>query len=55
MDKLYLKGLALKTTIDCLDWEKQLLQTVAVDIEMGIDCRARDCVTNYDKQIIDFF
>ncbi|HLF67430.1 MAG TPA: dihydroneopterin aldolase [Gammaproteobacteria bacterium] len=38
MDKLYIQGLALKTTIGCLAWEKQLLQTVIVDLEMGVDC-----------------
>jgi 7,8-dihydroneopterin aldolase/epimerase/oxygenase len=39
MDKLYIKNLTLKTTIGCHDWEKQLLQTIIVDIEMGIDCK----------------
>lgn len=39
MDKLYIQGLQLHTTIGCLAWEKQILQTVVVSLEMGIDCQ----------------
>ena len=38
MDKLFIRGLQLKTTIGCLNWEKQILQTVIIDLEMGVDC-----------------
>ncbi|MGA2654677.1 MAG: dihydroneopterin aldolase [Gammaproteobacteria bacterium] len=40
MDKLYIQSLQLHTTIGCLTWEKQILQTVMVDLEIGIDCTA---------------
>ncbi|MFA6036489.1 MAG: dihydroneopterin aldolase [Legionellales bacterium] len=39
MDKLYIRELVLNTTIGCLAWEKQMLQTVIVSLEMGIDCK----------------
>ncbi len=39
MDKLYIQSLLLHTTIGCLTWEKQILQTVIVSLEMGIDCK----------------
>lgn len=39
MDKLYIHQLTLNTTIGCLTWEKQILQTVIISLEMGIDCK----------------
>ncbi len=53
MDKLFLQGLQLKTTIGCLEWEKQLLQTVIVDLEMGIDC-ARISLNDAIEATIDY-
>ena len=37
MDKIFLKGLKLKTRIGLFDWEKQIDQIINIDIEVGTD------------------
>ncbi len=39
MDKLYINSLTLQTTIGCLAWEKQILQSVIISLEIGLDCK----------------
>lgn len=51
MDKLYLQGLQLRTTIGCLSWEKKILQTVVVSLEIGIDCQKISVVDSIDAAI----
>jgi len=55
MDKIYIRELKTEAIIGIFDWERQVKQTVIVDIEMGIDIRkaARsdsiDDTMNYKK------
>jgi dihydroneopterin aldolase len=55
MDKIFIRELKTETIIGIFDWERQVKQTVIVDIEMGIDIRkaARsdsiDDTMNYKK------
>ena len=55
MDKIYIRELKTEAIIGIFDWERQVKQTVVVDIEMGIDIRkaARsdsiDDTMNYKK------
>jgi dihydroneopterin aldolase len=39
MDKIFIRELKTETIIGIFDWERQVKQTVIVDIEMGIDIR----------------
>lgn len=43
MDIVYLKDLRIKTVIGVYAWERQLKQTVVVDLEMGTDIRPAGC------------
>jgi dihydroneopterin aldolase len=40
MDIIYIKDLSIDTVIGVYDWERQLKQTVVLDIELGTDIRA---------------
>ncbi|MGH8610727.1 MAG: dihydroneopterin aldolase [Gammaproteobacteria bacterium] len=40
MDIVYLKDLRIKTVIGVYAWERQLKQTVVLDLEVGTDIRA---------------
>lgn len=35
MDKVFIKGLSIQTTIGFFDWEKQIKQTLVIDLAMG--------------------
>lgn len=35
MDKVFIKGLKIQTTIGFYEWEKQIKQTLVIDVEMG--------------------
>lgn len=37
MDKVFIKGLSIQTTIGFFEWEKQIKQTLVFDLEMGWD------------------
>ncbi|MDX1481778.1 MAG: dihydroneopterin aldolase [Woeseiaceae bacterium] len=37
MDKIYLTGLQIETIVGIWDWERQIPQTVVIDLEMGAD------------------
>ncbi len=39
-DKVFLRELAIECVIGFLDWERLVKQTVYLDIEAPIDCRA---------------
>ena len=39
MDKIFLRGLEVQTVIGIWDWERQIKQTVRVDLELGTDVR----------------
>ena len=35
MDKVFIKGLKIQTTIGFYEWEKQIKQTLVLDLDMG--------------------
>ncbi|MCP4001353.1 MAG: dihydroneopterin aldolase [Gammaproteobacteria bacterium] len=37
MDIVFVKDLRFKTIVGCWDWERQMPQTVSIDLEMGWD------------------
>lgn len=37
MDKVFIKGLSIQTTIGFFEWEKQIKQTLVIDLTMGWD------------------
>jgi len=37
MDIVYIRGLAVETVIGIYDWEREIRQTVNLDIDMGFD------------------
>jgi dihydroneopterin aldolase len=37
-DKIFLRGLAVDCIIGFIDWERQVKQTVLIDLEMPVDC-----------------
>lgn len=39
MDIVYIRGLEVQTVIGIYDWEKEIKQTVTIDLEMGCDIR----------------
>ena len=39
MDIVYLKDLKIETVIGVYDWEREIRQTVILDLEMGFDIR----------------
>lgn len=39
MDKIFLRALKTEAIIGIYDWERQVRQTVVVDLEMGVDVR----------------
>ena len=39
MDKIFLKELTTETVIGIFDWEREVKQTVAIDLEMSADIR----------------
>lgn len=40
MDLIYLRDLRIDTVIGIFDWEREIRQTVVIDLEMGTDIRA---------------
>ena len=39
MDKIFLKELTTETVIGIFDWEREVKQTIAIDLEMAADIR----------------
>lgn len=37
-DTVFLRGLAIETTIGFIDWERLVKQTVVIDLELPVDC-----------------
>ncbi|MBC8519472.1 MAG: dihydroneopterin aldolase [Gammaproteobacteria bacterium] len=63
MDIVYIKDLQIKTVIGIYDWEREIKQTVSIDLEMGTDiCKAAESDTiehtldykSVSKRIISF-
>lgn len=37
-DRVFLRGLAIQTTIGFIEWERHVKQTVVIDLEIPVDC-----------------
>ena len=37
-DRIFLRGLAIQTTIGFIEWERHVKQTVVIDLEIPVDC-----------------
>lgn len=55
-DRVFLRGLAIQTTIGFIEWERHVKQTVVIDLEIPVDCeraaRADDVVDTVDYKRI---
>lgn len=39
-DTIFLRGLTVECVIGFIDWERRVKQTVAIDMELPVDCRS---------------
>ena len=39
-DRVFLRGLAVDCVIGFIEWERRIRQTVVIDLELPVDCRA---------------
>lgn len=51
MDKVFIKGLSIQTTIGFFAWEKQIKQTLVIDLAMGWDIRPAALNDELDKTL----
>ena len=51
-DTVFLRGLAIETTIGFFDWERHVKQTVVIDLEIPVDC-ARAAASDSVKDTVD--
>lgn len=52
-DTVFLRGLAIETTIGFFDWERHVKQTVVIDLEIPVDC-ARAATTDSVNETVDY-
>jgi dihydroneopterin aldolase len=52
-DRIFLHGLTADCIIGFIDWERRVLQTVVVDLEMPVDC-ARASLTDEVADTLDY-
>jgi len=52
-DTVFLRGLAIETTIGFFEWERHVKQTVVVDLESPVDC-ARAAASDAVKDTTDY-
>jgi len=53
MDIIYLRDLRVETVIGIYDWEREIRQTVVIDLEMGADIR-RAAETDAIEDTLDY-
>ena len=53
MDLIYLRDLRIETVIGIFDWEREIKQTVVIDLEMGADIR-RAAETDAIEDTLDY-
>jgi dihydroneopterin aldolase len=51
MDKVFINGLNIQTTIGFFEWEKEIKQTVVIDLIMGWDIRPAALNDELDKTL----
>jgi dihydroneopterin aldolase len=52
-DVVFLRGLAIETTIGFFEWERHVKQTVVLDLEIPVDC-ARAAASDSVKDTVDY-
>ena len=52
-DIVFLRGLAIETTIGFFEWERHVKQTVVLDLEIPVDC-ARAAGSDAVKDTVDY-
>ncbi len=53
MDNVFIKELQLSAIIGCLNWERKIKQTLLLDLELAVDCKAIS-LTDDLKDAIDY-
>lgn len=53
MDKIFLRDLRIETVIGIFDWEREIKQTVVLDLEMGTDV-ARAAASDHIDDALDY-
>ena len=53
MDRIFLTGLTTEAIIGIFDWEREVRQTIAVDLEMSADIR-RAAATDHIDDTLDY-
>ncbi|MBV0934480.1 dihydroneopterin aldolase [Marinobacterium weihaiense] len=51
MDIVYIRELEVETVIGIYDWEREVRQTVSLDLEMGTDIRAAAATEDIDNTL----
>lgn len=51
MDKVFIKGLSIQTTIGFFQWEKEIKQTLIIDVAMGWDTSKAAVNDELDKTL----
>ena len=51
MDKVLIRGLTIDTVIGIYEWEKQIHQTLVIDLDMAWDNRAAAAADDYSKAL----
>lgn len=52
-DVVFLRGLAIETTIGFFEWERHVKQTVVLDLEIPVDC-ARAAASDSVQDTVDY-
>jgi dihydroneopterin aldolase len=52
-DVVFLRGLAVETTIGFFEWERHVRQTVVIDLEIPVDC-ARAAASDTVQDTVDY-
>jgi len=50
-DTVFLRGLAIETTIGFFEWERHVRQTVVLDLEIPVDCARAAATDNVDSTV----
>jgi 7,8-dihydroneopterin aldolase/epimerase/oxygenase len=50
-DRIFLRGLEVECIIGFIEWERRVKQTVVVDLELPVDCRAAARIDEVDATL----
>lgn len=51
MDRIFLRGLQVQAVVGIFDWERNITQTVVIDLEMAADIRAAAATDNIEDTL----